>query len=116
VAQRGVPTGVEEAAVDCGQALAAWSDSRAGKRKGKRVGFPRFKKKTGVVPSFRLRDKQPKGRPSAIRLGDNDRPRSVNLPGLGQIGVHDDTRRLRRMLAKGRRVAPCPPAPGARSG
>jgi len=33
----------EEAAVDCGRALAAWSDSRSGARKGKRVGFPRFK-------------------------------------------------------------------------
>src|SRR5258705_1966543 len=31
----------EEAAVDCGRALAAWSDSRCGKRKGKSVGFPR---------------------------------------------------------------------------
>jgi putative transposase len=92
----------EEAAVDCGRALAAWSDSRAGKRKGKQVGFPRFKKKTGVVPSFRLRDKHPKGRPSAIRVGDNNRARSVTLPGIGQIGVHDDTRRLRRMLAKDR--------------
>src|SRR5882757_9397594 len=40
----------EEAAVDCGRALAAWSDSRCGKRTGKRVGFPRFKKKTGVTP------------------------------------------------------------------
>ena len=45
----------EEAAVDCGRALAAWSDSLSGKRKGKRVGFPRFKKKTGAVASFRLR-------------------------------------------------------------
>ena len=35
----------EEAAVDCGRALTAWSDSRNGKRKGKHVGFPRFKKK-----------------------------------------------------------------------
>jgi hypothetical protein len=26
----------------------------------------------------------------------------VNLPGIGQIGVHDDTRRLRRLLAKDR--------------
>lgn len=24
------------------------------------------------------------------------------MPGIGQVGVHDDTRRLRRMLAKGR--------------
>ena len=36
----------EEAAVDCGRALTAWSDSRSGKRRGKWVGFPRFKKKT----------------------------------------------------------------------
>lgn len=92
----------EEAAVDCGRALAAWSDSRSGERKGKRVGFPRFKKKTAVVASFRLRNKHPKGRPPAIRVGDNNRPRSVTLPGIGQIGVHDDTRRLRRMLAKSR--------------
>jgi putative transposase len=92
----------EEAAVDCGRALATWSDSRAGKRKGKRAGFPRFKKKTGVAPSVRLRNKHRKGHPSAIRVGDNDRPRSVTLPGIGRIGVHDDTRRLRRMLANGR--------------
>src|ERR1700676_3664360 len=92
----------EEAAVDLGRGLQAWTDSRSGKRKGKRVGFPRFKKKTGAAPSFRLRNKHPKGRPAAIRVGDNNRPRSITLPGIGQIGVYDDTRRLRRMLAKGR--------------
>jgi putative transposase len=92
----------EEAAVDCGRALAAWSDSRSGKRKGERVGFPRFKKKTGVARSFRLRNKHPKGRPPAIRVGENNRPRSITLPGIGQVGVHDDTRRLRRMLSKDR--------------
>jgi putative transposase len=92
----------EEAAVDCGRALSAWSDSRSGRRKGRRVGFPRFKKKTGGRPSFRLRNRQPKGRPPAIRVGDNNRPRSLTLPGIGQIGVHDDTRRLRRMLSKDR--------------
>lgn len=64
----------EEAAVDLGKGLAAWSDSRSGKRKGKRVGFPRFKKKTGDIPSFRLRNKRRKGKPPAIRVGDNDRP------------------------------------------
>lgn len=88
----------EEAAVDCGKALKAWSDSRAGKRHGKRVGFPRFKKKTTATPAFRLRNKHPKGKPAAIRVGDNDRPRSVTLPGIGQIAVHDDTRRVRRLL------------------
>jgi putative transposase len=92
----------EEAAVDCGRALSAWSDSRSGKRKGKRVGFPRLKKKGGVVPSFRLRNKHTDGRPPAIRVGDHNRLRSVTLPGIGPIAVHDDTRRLRRMLAKDR--------------
>jgi putative transposase len=92
----------EEAAVDLGKGLKAWSDSRSGKRKGKRIGFPRFKKKTGDVASFRLRNKHTKGRPPAIRIGDNGRPRSLILPGIGQIAVHDDTRPLRRMLAKDR--------------
>jgi putative transposase len=92
----------EEAAVDCGRALAAWSDSRSGKREGKRVGFPHFKKKAVAVESFRLRNKQSKGRPPTIRVGDKHRPRSVTLPGIGQVAVHDDTRRLRRMLTKGR--------------
>ena len=50
----------EEAAVDLGKGLKAWSHSRSGKRNGKKVGFPRFKKKTGAVPSFRLRNKHPK--------------------------------------------------------
>ena len=46
----------EEAAVDCGRALAAWSASRSGKRKGRQVGFPQFKKKASGTPSFRLRN------------------------------------------------------------
>jgi putative transposase len=92
----------EEAAVDLGRALSAWSDSRAGTRPGKRVGFPRFKKKTEAVASFRLRNKHSGAGRSAIRVGERDRPRSVTVPGIGQLAVHDDTRRLRRMLAKGR--------------
>ena len=54
------------------------------------------------MPSFRLRNKHTNDRQPAIRVGDSGRPRSVTLPGIGQIAVHDDTRRLRRMLAKGR--------------
>jgi putative transposase len=91
----------EEAAVDLGRGLKAFSDSRSGKRAGKRAGFPRFKKKTGPV-SFRLRNRHINGQPPSIRVGDHSRPRSLTLPGIGVIGVHDDTRRLRRMLAKGR--------------
>lgn len=92
----------EEAAVDLGKGLKAWSDSRCGQRQGKRAGFPRFKKKTCGVPSFRLRNKHSKDKPPAIRVGERNRPRSITLPGIGLIGVHDDTRRLRRMLAKNR--------------
>lgn len=92
----------EEAAVDCGKGLTAWSQSRSGTRKGTRIGFPKFKRKTDVAPSFRLRNKQPRGGKPAIRVGDVDRPRSVRLPGIGVIAVRDDTRRLRRMLAKSR--------------
>ncbi|MBB3604667.1 putative transposase [Mycolicibacterium sp. BK556] len=92
----------EEAAVDLGRALSAWSNSRGGQRRGRRIGFPRFKKKSAAAPTFRLRNNHRKGMPSLIRLGDENRVRSVRLPGIGQLRVHDDTRPLRRMLAKHR--------------
>ncbi|MFX0576635.1 RNA-guided endonuclease TnpB family protein [Nocardia nepalensis] len=91
----------EEAGVDCGRALAAWAEARGGTRNGRRVGFPQFKKKATAVRSFRLRNKRSHNGRSLIRVGDNDRPRSVTLPRIGTITVHDDTRRLRRMLASG---------------
>ncbi|OHV06283.1 RNA-guided endonuclease InsQ/TnpB family protein [Mycobacterium talmoniae] len=92
----------EEGAINLGKGLKAWSDSRLGRCKGKRVGFPRFKKKGRALPSFRLRNKHPKNGKPAIRVGDNNRRRSVTLPVIGPIAVHDDTRQLRRMLGKGR--------------
>lgn len=74
----------EEAAVDLGKGLKAWTDSRSGKRKGKRVGFPRFKKKTGAVASFRLRNRHPKGHPPSIRIGDDTRPDRSRCPESGR--------------------------------
>ena len=60
----------EEAAVDLGRALAAFSASKKGQRKGARVGFPRAKKKGSAPGTFRLRSKvSPSGTPS-IRLGE----------------------------------------------
>ena len=94
----------EEAVVDLGKALKAWTDSRRGKRAGRTVGHPRFKKKNHGRGSFRMRNKVSRttsGERSMIRLGEKG-PRSVTLPGIGAIRVHDDTRRLRRMLAQGR--------------
>ena len=79
----------EEAAVDCGRA--SWLVGLAvGKRKGKRVGFPRFKKKTRVVASFRLRNKHPKHRPPAIRVA---KPTTVHhqIPGPPSNGAGPPT-------------------------
>jgi len=93
----------EEAAVDLGKALKAWTDSRRGKRAGRAAGHPRFKKKTNRG-SFLMRNKVTKtkaGKRSSILVGER-MPRSVTLPGIGVVRVHDDTRRLRRMLAAGR--------------
>jgi putative transposase len=91
----------EEAAVDLGRALAAFGDSRRGKRAGRPAGFPRFKRKTSAVASFRLRQKTSAGGRGGIRLGEQV-PRTIRLPGIGVLRVREDTRRLRRMLAKGR--------------
>ncbi len=91
----------EEAAVDLGRGLAAWSESRRGERAGAPVAHPRFKKKGTVRPSFRIRNQFPKGGRPAIRVG-GDHPRSVRIPGIGVMRVREDTRRLRRMVAKGR--------------
>jgi putative transposase len=88
---------LEEAAVDFGRALVAYSQAKAGKRKGGRVGFPRRKRKGRCRDSFRLRNKQGRGGTCLIRVGENH-PRSVTLPRIGTVRVHDDTRRLRRLL------------------
>jgi putative transposase len=70
-----------------------WQQSRSGKRAGKRVGFPRFAKKG------RDRDRVT-FTTGAIRV-EADR-RHVTLPRIGTIRVHENTRRLQRLLAKGR--------------
>ena len=90
----------EEAAVDVGRALAAFTASRKGRQSGRRVGFPKFKRKTAAVASFRLRQKTSNGR-GCIRVGEHT-PRSITLPRVGVLRVREDTRRLRRMLANGR--------------
>jgi putative transposase len=87
----------EEAAVDLGRALAAFSASKKGQRKGARVGFPRAKKKGRAPGTFRLRNKvSPSGTPS-IRLGEAG-ARSLTLPFVGIVALREDTRALRRLL------------------
>jgi putative transposase len=86
----------EEAAVDLGRALSAYSDNSSETQRV-RVGFPRWKRKGCCRDSFRLRNRHGKGRGCSIRVGEG-RPRSVSLPTIGVVRVHDDTRRLRRLL------------------
>jgi putative transposase len=86
----------EEAAVDLGRALSAYAEAKAGSRKD-RVGLPRRKRKGRCRDSFRLRNKQGKGGRSYIRIGEGH-PRSLSLPTIGVVRVHDDTRMLRRLL------------------
>src|SRR5215469_7927519 len=70
-----------------------WQSSRAGTRQGRRAGFPSFAKKG------RDRDRVT-FTTGAIRV-EPDR-RHVTLPRLGTVRVHENTRRLQRLLAKGR--------------
>ena len=90
----------EEALKDLGKGLEAFSDGKRGMRRGQKAQFPVFKKKGRCRASFRLRNKRGV-RKDAIRLGD-DGPRSLTLPKLGCLPVRQCTRRLRRMLSKGR--------------
>jgi putative transposase len=92
---------LEEGAVDVGRGLAAWIESRSGKRKGRPVGHPRFEKKSHTAGSFRMRNRT-NGNRSSIRVGSGAELRSVTLPRIGSIRVREDTRRLRRMIATGR--------------
>lgn len=70
-----------------------WRTSRAGTRVGRPVGFPRFAKKG------RDRDRVT-FTTGAIRV-EPDR-RHVTLPRIGTVRVHENTRRLERLLSKGR--------------
>jgi putative transposase len=73
-------------------ALANWSSSRSGKRKGPRVRFPRFKgKRAGLSCRFTT---------GAFGLVDTDR-RHVKLPRIGIVRTHESTRKLARRVAAG---------------
>src|SRR5215211_7195812 len=95
----------EEAAVDLGRALSAYSHAKAGVRKGRRAGFPRRKRKGRCRDGFRLRNKTGNGGTCGIRVGEGH-PRSVTLPRIGVVRVYDDTRRLRRLLRPAERLDP----------
>jgi putative transposase len=80
----------EEAAVDLGRALSAYKLGRVARVKGHRTGFPRRKRKGHCRESFRLRNKVGSSGACSIRVGEGH-PRSVTLPRIGTVRVHDDT-------------------------
>jgi putative transposase len=78
---------------DLVQALQNWSGSKHGHRAGRRVGFPRFK--------ARRRDRgRVRFTTGAMRL-EPDR-RHLTLPVIGKLRCKENTRRLQRLLGKGR--------------
>jgi putative transposase len=69
--------------------LKSWADSKAGRRKGPRVAFPRFKAKHRARPSCRFTT-------GPIRV-EPDR-HHVTLPKIGRVRTHESTRKLARRL------------------
>ena len=81
------------ASPDLVAALDNWADTKAGRRAGRRVGFPRFK--------ARRRDRgRVRFTTSGMRLA-SDR-RHIILPVIGRLRSKENTRRLQRLVTKGR--------------
>lgn len=81
-------TGLDQLA----RGLKNWSDSRKGNRKGKPVGFPRFKSKRKATPSVKFTT-------GTLRL-EEDR-KHITLPKVGTLKTHESTRKLHRRLQAG---------------
>jgi putative transposase len=80
----------QEAFRDLDRALRDFTVSRTGGRKGRRLGFPRFKKRGRCKDSFRFST-------GAMRCAGS----TVTLPRLGTISTHEPTRKLARRLENG---------------
>jgi putative transposase len=70
-----------------------WQTSRAGTRAGKRVGFPRFKRKGRDADRVCFTT-------GAMRV-EPDR-RHLTLPVIGTVRTHENTRRIERLIRSGR--------------
>jgi putative transposase len=80
----------QEAFRDLDRALRDFTASRKGIRQGRRVGFPRFKKRGKCRDSFRFST-------GAMRCAGS----TVTLPRLGAVRTHEPTRKLARRLGNG---------------
>jgi putative transposase len=70
-----------------------WQHSRSGQLVGKRVGFPRFKKKGRDADRFTVT--------TGVMRIEADR-RHVSLPKVGTVRTHENTHRLERLVRLGR--------------
>jgi putative transposase len=88
----------QEAFRDLDRALRDFTKFRKGERRGRQLGFPRFKKRGRCRDSFRFGA-------GVMRCAGT----TVTLPRLGTIGTHESTRKLARRLdagtARNRRLA-----------
>lgn len=80
---------------DADTAFKNWMDSYSGKRKGIKVGYPRFKKKHSCRDSFRIYHDVKK---PTIRL---ESYRRLLVPRLGSIRMHSTGKRMSRALDRG---------------
>jgi putative transposase len=79
----------QESFRDLDRTLRDYVKSKRGERKGRQLGFPRFKKRGKTRDSFRLT--------GALHC----KRASVTLPRLGTIATHESTRKLARRLESG---------------
>jgi putative transposase len=86
---------ISSAMRDADVAFKNWLDSLAGRRAGRRAGYPRFKKKGRARDSFRIHHDVKK---PTIRVED---ARHVLIPTIGRIRLHSNLRRLVRMQSRG---------------
>lgn len=70
-----------------------WQRSRSGARRGKKMGFPRFKKKGRDADRVSFTT-------GAMRI-EPDR-RHLTLPVIGTVRTHENTRRIERLIRAGR--------------
>jgi putative transposase len=80
----------QEAFRDLDRALRDFTASRKGDRKGRRLGFPRFKKRGRCREAFRFGS-------GVMRCSGA----TVTLPRLGTIRTHESTRKLSRRVERG---------------
>jgi putative transposase len=86
----------QSAFIDADRAWKNWLDSLSGKRAGRRIGYPKLKKKRHSRDAFRLHHnvKHP-----SIRFAGY---RRLRLPTLGEVRLHESAKRLAKLISNGR--------------